>query len=219
MILAAGALLGGCDGDDRPQPKATGQRSQAVTATGRAALPEPPVSARAPATKPASTRARALCAGELDQPGRDFPTKSISRAQAPGSTPVPAKLEPRGGWTWVNFWAAWCVPCKEEMPRLRAWEKKLRREGARFELVFVSLDDDTRQLDEFLAKEPAAGVRASYWLVEGKERSEWLKAAQIEDDPELPTHLLVDREGNIRCRVKGAVEDRDFDAVAAIVKR
>jgi thiol-disulfide isomerase/thioredoxin len=92
----------------------------------------------------------------------------------------------------VNFWAAWCAPCKEELPRLRSWEKKLNAEGKSFKLLLFSLDDDARQLEDLMKKEPADGVKSTYWLKDGKEREEWLTAAQVSTDPELPMHLLVD---------------------------
>ncbi len=121
-----------------------------------------------------------------------------------------------GKWTWVNFWAAWCVPCREEIPRLKAWEQRL---GARLRVEFVSIDDDQRQLEQFLNGQPSGGLRASFWLKEGKEREDWLLAAAVDPDPELPLHLLVDARGKVRCKVQGAVEDADFAAVQALVAR
>lgn len=208
-------LAFGCDGEPKKEPSATGQRSQAVAATAEPAKSAAPAqSSAAPAAKKPP---RKLCAGELDKPGKKLADKAISRAAAAGAKEVPPKLGPTAGaWTWVNFWAAWCVPCKEEMPRLVGFEKKL---GGKLRLVFVSLDDDPRQLDDFLKGQPEGGVRATYWLKEGKEREAWLDAAQIEEDPELPTHLLVDPEGKVRCRVKGAVEDSDFASLSEIVGR
>lgn len=216
--LSALALASACNGDKKAEPGSTPQRSQAVTATaaaGSAAKVAPAPSASAPAVpkKPA----RKLCAGELDKPGKKLTDKPLSRAAAPGAKSMPDKLSQAAqGWTWVNFWAAWCVPCKEEMPRLIEFEKKL---GGKLRVVFVSLDDDQRQLDDFLKAQPETGVRATYWLKEGKEREAWLTAAEIEEDPELPTHLLVDPEGKVRCRVKGAIEDSDYPSLAQIVGR
>lgn len=218
-VVTLFALLSvACNDDKKREPGATGQRSQVVSAT--VAAPASTPTSRASAVTPPRPRKppRKLCAGELDKPGRGFPDKPISRANAPGAGQLPGK--PRvgaGAWTWVNFWAAWCVPCKEEMPRLIDFEKKLRAAGKKLDLTFVSLDDDQRQLDDSLGAAPANGVRASYWLREGKERQEWLSLAGIEEDPELPTHLLVDPEGKVRCRVKGAVEDSDFASLSEIV--
>lgn len=212
--LSLVALLGACNHKDQGAPRATKERSQVVVATAG-----PEKSAAPAASPPASASAkkapRKLCAGELDKPGKKLTDKPISRASAPGAKEPQARLAAGAGrWTWINFWAAWCVPCKEEMPRLQSFQKKLSTELA---LTFVSLDDDARQLDEFLRAQPEGGVRTSYWLKEGKEREEWLGAHDIEADPELPTHLLVDPEGKVRCRVQGAIEDADFAALSAIV--
>lgn len=210
VILGATLALG-CD-DGKPQPTVTRERSQAVAATG--------TTASAPATttttqKPTAQRTpkKKLCEGQMQKPGRDFPDKAISRS---GNLPDAPKVG--GNWTWVNFWAAWCAPCKEEMPRLRGWEKKLNGEGKSFKLVFISLDDDARQLEDLMKKEPADGMKATYWLKDGKEREEWLSAAQVDTDPQLPMHLLVDPEGKIRCVVDGAVEDSDYPVVQALLK-
>jgi hypothetical protein len=93
----------------------------------------------------------------------------------------------------------------------------LKQEGARFELVFVSLDDDPRQLTQFLAKQPAGGLKRTYWIKEGSTREEWFGALAMDPDPELPAHVLVDPKGLARCIVNGAIEDTDFPAVQKIV--
>jgi hypothetical protein len=84
-------------------------------------------------------------------------------------------------------------------------------------LVFLSLDDDPRQLKQFLEAQPNGGVRSTYWLREGKEREDWLSALEIDTDPELPAHVLVDPSGKARCVINGAVEDSDYPAVVALV--
>jgi thiol-disulfide isomerase/thioredoxin len=118
----------------------------------------------------------------------------------------------------VNFWAAWCKPCKEEIPRLLRFERELSQSSPGFKLSFVSLDDDERQLGAFLAEQPASGLRRSYWLKEGKEREEWLKGAGLEPDPDLPFHLLFDAKGKLRCVVKGALEDADLVALKTLLR-
>jgi thiol-disulfide isomerase/thioredoxin len=39
----------------------------------------------------------------------------------------------------VEFWATWCVPCREEMPELIKLEAKLRARG--LDVVMISVDD------------------------------------------------------------------------------
>jgi thiol-disulfide isomerase/thioredoxin len=121
----------------------------------------------------------------------------------------------RGRWTWVNFWAAWCVPCKEELPLLFRWQKSLESD-VRFR--FISLDDDERQLRDFLARETANGLTRTYWLPDGGVRQAWLEALKLTSEPELPLQLLIDPNGMLRCRVQGAVEPADLATLERIVR-
>jgi hypothetical protein len=103
------------------------------------------------------------------------------------------------------------------MPRLIAWQDKLRKAGVLLDLAFVSLDDDERQLERFLEGQPQAGVRASYWLPEGGTRTGFLASLNLKDTPELPLQALVSPNGQLACTVQGAIEDRDYDAIATFV--
>jgi thiol-disulfide isomerase/thioredoxin len=217
-LVALGVpLLFSCDKEDKQPVAAPKARSQAVLGTA-AATPEPAPPPRPSATLPAAVQRRKLCDGQMQAPGKPLPRSEIARAAAPSvASPSERIAAGDGSWTWVNFWAAWCVPCKEEIPRLKGWERRLTAQGTRFRLVFVSLDDDTRQLEEFLGGQPAEGLQSTYWLKEGDMRKNWLGALEIESDPELPAHLLVDPRGKVRCVVNGAVEDSDYPQVVALL--
>jgi thiol-disulfide isomerase/thioredoxin len=215
LIAAALSTAIGCDDSGKKQPFVTKERSQAVlSSSSPAPTTAPAATSAAPPKKPRGP----LCAGELEKPPRDMPKGAISRAAAPGVAEQPEKLPAGAGkWTWINFWAAWCVPCKEEMPRLRAWEQKLAGAGKPFRLVFVTIDDDERQLKDFLAAQPASGVRSTYWLREGKEREEFLRGLGFDGEPELPAHVLVDPRGKTRCILSGAIEDADYPQVVSLI--
>jgi len=217
LVLAAS----GCDRSDaRPEEAGSLARSQAIqatsvvgttpaTATATAAVPS-----AAPSAKP--KRARKLCEGQLEGAGKSLPKKPISRHSAPGTPELDGDVPVAAGkWTWLNFWAAWCVPCKEEIPRLLGWEKRL---GPKLRVAFVSIDDDERQLESFLSTQPASGLKASFWLREGKEREDWLSGAGLDKDPELPLHVLIDPKGKARCTVQGAIDDADYESLEAIVR-
>ncbi|HET9959884.1 MAG TPA: TlpA disulfide reductase family protein [Polyangiaceae bacterium] len=212
-LLSAGGFAGGCDEAPRAAASAPRERSQAVVAEAEPARPAvsvPAASAPSAAVRPKAPRA--LCAGQSAET-KTLPKKRISQARASGATTkLPEHLSANGAFTWVNFWAAWCAPCKEEIPRLLKWERDLTQRGRRFSVRFISLDDDERQLRQFL-ESGQTGLNATYWLKEGKERDEWMAAAGIGSDPELPIHLLIDASGHVRCRVQGAVEDADFAEV------
>ena len=200
----------GCEEAKERPTLAPAERSQVIQQKATATQAATTVAIPPPATSAPPKPRRALCGGKLDTEGKPAPKKPISRMAASGEAELAGDPMLSGGFTWVNFWAAWCVPCKEEIPRLMGWQKKLTGSGKNFRLHFVSVDDDERQLQKFLGEQPAGGLRSTYWLKEGKEREDWLTAAGVSTDPELPIHLLVDARGKIRCRVQGAVEDADY---------
>jgi thiol-disulfide isomerase/thioredoxin len=211
--VIACALGAGCDDDKGalpPPPPMTG-RSNAVAA-------KDPASAAPTATAPAATRstgpARQVCAG---QSPRAAPKGTLKAAAATGTdAPPPGLPIGVGKWLWVNLWAAWCAPCKEEIPRLVAWHEKLRAAGVMMDLAFVSLDDDERETRRFLEAQPAGGVRATYLLPEA-DRGAWLGAIGLKGSTQLPVQALVAPSGQVACVIQGAVEDGDYPAIAAFV--
>lgn len=206
----------GCEGgggkSDLPPPPPTSGRSNAVIAR-EAGAPTP--TAAHSVAQVANTAPRQLCAGQSPRPApRGNPRAVAAPGADPPAVPVPFGV---GKWVWLNFWAAWCGPCKEEMPRLLAWKEKLTAKGVLLDLAFVSLDDDERQLHRFLEGQPKGGVRASYWLPDGEGRTGWLAALNVKDPPQLPLHALVAPSGQVACVIEGAVEDRDYPALASVL--
>jgi thiol-disulfide isomerase/thioredoxin len=218
LLLSLAGLVG-CEEDSKKASLAPAQRSQAIQ--GPAALPASSTTTASAtlsaAPKTSAKPRKALCGGALDRDGKTMPKKAPGRRSAAGEPELPLEPSFTGGFTWVNFWAAWCVPCKEEIPRLMDFQKRLRAAGKSFRVTFVSLDDDERQLEKFMAEQPAGGLRQTYWLREGQEREEWLISAGVDPDPDLPAHLLVDSKGKVRCKVRGAIEDADYDGLLALL--
>src|SRR5437016_4250364 len=54
----------------------------------------------------------------------------------------------RGKVVFINFWATWCLPCREEMPAMeRLWQQQ---KGQGLVLVAVSVDTDTKKVKPYL---------------------------------------------------------------------
>jgi len=204
------ALVAGCDDPGTAPPPSTTGRSIVVTdqtGAGSQAATSQSGAAGAPKKGP-----RNACATALAKPA---PKVSFKATKASGGTDLGASPAfGAGKWVWVNLWAAWCGPCKEEMPRLLAWEKKLRAAGVMLDLAFVSLDDDERQLQRFLEEQPKEGVKASFWLPDGKERSGFLSGAGLTSTTKLPVQVLFAPNGEIRCILEDVVDDADYSAFA-----
>lgn len=69
-----------------------------------------------------------------------------------GLTPTgePVEFKPTAEITLVNFWATWCPPCVEEFPAMVELQRQLKDKG--FKVVFVSIDDDWKKVESFLAE-------------------------------------------------------------------
>jgi thiol-disulfide isomerase/thioredoxin len=208
----------GCDEDDqRPAPA-----SDNLASRGQAVQAKPEVAAASATAKTqtapsAGSAPRAFCSSSSPSSGKELPEQDLVQRSA-GLSPLPERIPVGNGeWTWLNLWAAWCVPCKQEIPMLREWEQKLSKGPKPFKVIFVSLDDDERQLTQFLQSQPTSGIKASYWLREGRERVEWLKALRVDPDTQLPGHFLVDPKGVVRCFISGAVEPEDFPRLQRIL--
>lgn len=79
----------------------------------------------------------------------------------------------------VHYWATWCAPCVEEMPKLQRFERELAGNEL-FELVMVAVADDRRKAADFIG--PATITLFDDWRV----AKTWGTKALPE------THLVVD---------------------------
>ncbi|MCS6899784.1 MAG: TlpA disulfide reductase family protein [Myxococcales bacterium] len=215
-VLLLATLLGCNTPSEKSLPDPPqGRRSEVVQAKNTPASSPP-----SPVPSPLRAPRPPVCSSSPAAAGRSLPGGILPHLAASGAPPLPGRIPTGNGqWTWVNLWAAWCKPCKEEIPLLRAWETQLASSPTPFRLAFLSLDDDERQARKFLEEQPTTGLRASWWLQEGKGRIAWLEALQLPEEPRLPVHLLFDPQGALRCIIDGAVEPTDFAAIQARLAR
>jgi peroxiredoxin len=79
------------------------------------------------------------------------PAPEFSLADLKGNAVRLANL--KGKIVFVNVWATWCEPCREEMPAMQALYEKLN--GPDFEMLAVSADQSGRDVVERFVKSHA----------------------------------------------------------------
>lgn len=102
----------------------------------------------------------------------------------------------------LNFWATYCIPCREEIPALNALQQELKPQGLK--IVGASLDDTVDGVNEY-QKEVA---KFEYDVLLGGSDAKVKFAQSV-----LPTTYLIDRQGRIRQKIIGAKDKVGWEAV------
>ena len=105
----------------------------------------------------------------------------------------------------INVWATWCVPCLDEMPDLQRLYARMKKDGASFEILAVSIDalgaDAVRKFVERFGLtfpvllDPRGSIKKLYRTTG------------------VPETFIVDRQGRLLQKVIGA---RKWDAPAIV---
>ena len=104
----------------------------------------------------------------------------------------------RGSVVLIDFWAAWCRPCRAENPNVVRLYNKYHKDG--FDIFSVSLDKDQ---DKWVDAIKADGL---IWPNHVSDLQYWnSEAAQLYNVKSIPFTVLLDREGKvINIKLRGA---------------
>jgi thiol-disulfide isomerase/thioredoxin len=127
----------------------------------------------------------ALAGDVQNKPAPDFTL--ASRAGKPLSL-----AQYKGQVVMLNFWASWCVPCKQEMPLLETIQKTYGKRG--FTLIGVNVEPDSKAANAVLEKIPV-----SFPVVYDTE-SKVSKAYEVSG---MPSSVFIDRKGQVRMLHRG----------------
>jgi len=89
----------------------------------------------------------------------------------------------------LHFWAAWCIPCREEMPKMLEWKK----ENSDILVIPLSMDQRMAQAKFFIKK---LKLEMPPLLVNKKDRKKI-------DVPVLPYTILIAKDGTQLAIIKG----------------
>lgn len=112
----------------------------------------------------------------------------------------------RGKVVYLDFWASWCVPCRQSFPWMEGLQQSLGRDG--FVVVAVNVDHDRADADRFL-RELAPTFRIEY-DAEGKLAEQYHVHG-------MPTSFLIDRDGKILLQHAG-FRARDREELAGRIR-
>jgi len=101
----------------------------------------------------------------------------------------------------LNFWATYCIPCREEIPALNALQHELQPQGLK--IVGASTDDDAEGVNAY-QKEVA---KFEYEVLLGGSDAKVKFQQSV-----LPTTYLIDRQGRIRQKIIGAQDKAAWEA-------
>jgi len=201
----------------KPGALSTTPAPEAAKAYSRAA----PVVAEAAATNTRepgqleALRAKAAAEGEGEARG-PLCDKVFAADRAPvirfPEVKHPRPHDPRalpGQWQWLNLWAAWCKPCKEEMPVLSDWARS--RGAKRPHPIYLSLDDDERQLRRYLDEQGGALAGEFLWLDDEDARDAFFGSVGLPNPPTLPVQLVLDPQNRLRCVRVGSISRAELD--------
>ena len=100
--------------------------------------------------------------------------------------------EQRGNIVLVNFWASWCGPCREELPKMEALQQSYQDLG--FTVLAINVDDNPAKAENLLRD-----VDVTFPVLFDPQG----KVSQQYDLSAMPTTVIVDRDGNARLTHKG----------------
>ncbi len=104
----------------------------------------------------------------------------------------------RGQVVVVNFWASWCVACRQEHPQLVSAALALEQYGVQF--VGVDTQDTVEAANAFMAEMGDDGTYPSVLDPDGRKAVEWGLFG-------VPETFVIDPSGRIRAKAVGAVTE------------
>jgi thiol-disulfide isomerase/thioredoxin len=110
----------------------------------------------------------------------------------------------RGQIVVLSFWATWCAPCREELPRLSHLSESYAGKNVHFIAVSVDEPKDFKKIEPFLK---AQNVQLDVWTGADVDTLGRFGLGEI-----VPGTIIIDQQGNIITRISGEAQDADVQS-------
>lgn len=146
----------------------------------------------------------------LHEPGQ-VSSAPLLAATLPGLDRVGAAVGHRAGRPMVvNFWARWCVPCRQEIPELVA----LRQRDESVDVIGIAVEDDADAVRDF-----ARAYEINYPLRVSRDAAIELMRSLGNTASGLPFSVVLDGRGVVVATRLGALTREQIDQALRQVRR
>lgn len=109
----------------------------------------------------------------------------------------------KGTVLFINFWASWCKPCREEMPAIQALYNRFRDDG-RFRMMMVLYKDDYEKASAYMKEN-----NFQFPVMIDKDG----KAAGMYGITGVPETYIIDKKGILKEKIIGP---NDWNSVQSV---
>lgn len=115
----------------------------------------------------------------------------------------------RGKVVFLNFWATWCKPCREEMPSMEVLHKNFEKDGLVILAVSIDRVTTTKDIPPFIK-----GMNLTFPVL----IDSWGKTDKPYKRMGVPETFIIDRDGVIREIVIGPRDWTRLDSLEVLTK-
>lgn len=97
----------------------------------------------------------------------------------------------KGKYVYIDIWATWCVPCRQEIPFLEKVEEQFQGKNIFFVSISIDNSKDREKWSNLVIEKKMSGIQL---LADKKMNSKFIKEYNIID---IPRFILIDANGNL----------------------